>query len=437
MLNDESLLEISEIEFSEKYPLNKGQKGIIEEVITWKTQPPLVKTGRSSFLIIDEDKLPFKGMKIKGCGFFDTFNHTAMQPSKDEGYEAHMQHAPDGVKEIHYQIEVDDNDELIYTVPKQRPYGAQNYDQAVKEYNAYETLEKNWKGDPEKYPFYYPIAFAKYKDMENEGNPLGVGVFGMRTQSEMMLGPYFAGQFEDKGLRINPQLLEYWQKNIAKVGQHEPDYFDILLTLQNLAREFGKSLSHLHEHFVDHDSHLFNCAVDNESGVVMIYDLDHVIEADKISDQKYFYYCIKDFEIALVAVMSNFLLNGLMYGIPLFKDLNKQIDEFNVVKGLYEGYFGELSKDAEYYVKALWKRLVLAAVNSLIDTDQKEHLPIVYAFCENEREQSYLDLFPFLKEKINKVRPDFDMKFEEHEKIIKKFLNQKTELSKEHNVTPQ
>ncbi|MFC1599547.1 hypothetical protein ACFL3T_00785 [Patescibacteria group bacterium] len=435
MSNDESLLEIDKIEFSEKHPLNEGQKGIIQEVITWGTQPPLVKTGRSSFLLIEEDKLPFKGMKIKGCGFFDAFNHTAMQPSKDEGYEAHMQHAPDGVKEIHYQVEVDDKDELIYTIPKQRPYGAQNYDQAKHEFKVYETLENAWEGDPDKYPFYYPIAHAKYKDMENEGKPLGVGVFGMRTKSELMLGPYFAGQFEDKGLRINPQLLEYWQKNLSKIGQKEPDYFDILKTLQVLSREFGKSLSSLHEHFVDHDSHLFNCSVDNDNGVVMIYDLDHVIAAKDISDQKYYYYCMKDFEIALVAIMSNFLLNGLMYGIPLFKDLDKQIDEFNILRGFFEGYFGELSKEAVYYVKSMWKRLVLVAVNNLIEADTKDHLGIVYSFCENERGQSYLDIFPFLKEKINKTRPDFDMKFEEHEKIVSKFLQQKIKLSKEHNVT--
>lgn len=436
MSNDESLLEIEEINFSEKYPLNKGQKGIIEEVITWKTQPPLVKTGRSSFLLIEEENLPFKGIKLKGCGFFDTYTHTVMQPSRDEGYEAHIQQAPDGIKEIHYQIEVNDKDELIYTKPKQRPYGAQNYGQAVSEFKAYEVLENSWEGDPDKYPFYYPIAYVKYKDMTNEGKSLGVGVFGIRTQSEMMLGPYFAGQFEDKGLRINPQLLEYWQKNLSKIGQKEPDYFDILQTLQILAREFGKSLSYLHEHFVDHDSHLFNCAVDNDSGVVMIYDLDHVIPIDDISDQKYFYYCMKDFEIALVAIMSNFLLNGLMYGIPLFKDLDKQIEEFNILRSFFEGYFGELSENALYNVKAMWKRLILIAVNNLIETDPNEHLNIVYSFCEKEREQSYLDIFPYLKEKIQTTRPDFDMTFEQHEKIINNFLNQKIKLSKEHNVTP-
>lgn len=436
MSNDESLLELEKIEFSEKYPLNKGQKNIIEEVITWKTQPPLVKTGRSSFLLINEDKLPYQGIKIKGCGFFDTFTHSVMQPSKDEGYEAHVQNAPDGVKEIHYQIEVNDEDELVYTRPKKRPYGAQNYDQAKKEFEAYETLEKEWSGDPEKYPFYYPVAYAKYKDMQNEGRPLGVGVFGMRTQAEMMLGPYFAGQFEEKGLRINPQLLEYWQKNLATIGQKDPDYFDLLLTLQKLANEFGKTLSFLHEHFVDHDSHLFNCSVNNDNGVVTVYDLDHVIPVGDISDQKYFYYCMKDFEIGLVAVMSNFLLNGLMYGIPLFKDLNKQIDEFNIVRGFFEGYFGELSDTALYNAKALWKRLILVSVNNLIDTDPSGHLGIVYSFCEKEREQSYLDLFPYLKDKIKQKRPDFDFSFENHEKIISKFLNQKIEISKEDNVTP-
>lgn len=435
MSHDESTLELENIEFSDKFPLNKGQKGIIEEVITWKTQPPLVKTGRSSFLLIDEDKLPFKGMKIKGCGFFDAYSHMVIQPSRSEGYDAHTQKASDGVNEIHYQIEVDDNDELIYTKPKQRPYGAQNYEQALHEYNAYDVLHSNWKGEDKKYPFYYPIAHAKYKDLENQGEPLGVGVFGMKTKSELPLATYFAGEFEDKGLRINPQLLEYWQKNIAKVGQKEPDYFDILKTLQILARKFGQSLSNLHEHFVDYDAHLFNCSVDNENGVVTIYDLDHVIAADDISDQKYFYYCMKDFELGLVAVMSNFLLNGLFHGIPLFQELDKQIDEFNIIRGFFEGYLGELSKDALYNAKAMWKKLILLSINHLIEADKKDQLEIVYNFCEAEREQSFIDLFPHLKEKINKLRPKFNLSVEEHEKIIKKFLDQKIEISKDHNVT--
>lgn len=431
MSHDESTLELENINFSDKFPLNKGQKGIIEEVITWKTQPPLVKTGRSSFLLIDEERLPFKGMKIKGCGFFDAYSHMVIQPSREEGYEAHRQTA----HEIHFQIEVNDNDEPIYTKPKERPYGAQNYEQALHEYKAYDVLHSNWKGTPEKYPFYYPIAHAKYKDFENQGEPLGVGVFGMKTKSELPLATYFAGEFEDKGLRINPQLLEYWQKNIAKIGQSEPDYFDILKTLQVLAREFGKSLSHLHEHFVDHDSHLFNCSVDNENGVVVIYDLDHVISAKDISDQKYFYYCMKDFELGLTAIMSNFLLNGLIHGIPLFQELDKQIDEFNIIKGFFEGYFGELSKDVLYNAKAMWKKLILLSINHLIEADQTDQLGMVHSFCEAEKEQSFIDLFPHLKAKVSIIRPDFNLSAEEHEKIIKRFLDQKIEISKEQNVT--
>ena len=159
------------------------------------------------------------------------------------------------------------------------------------------------------------------------------------------------------------------------------------------------------------------------------------VKSRYISDQKYFYYCMKDFEIALVAIMSNFMLNGLIYGIPLFKDLDKQIDEFNILREFFEGYFGELSREATYNVKSMWKRLILVAVNSMIETDPGDHLEIAYSFCEKEREQSYLDVFPYLKDKIDKKRPDFDIKFEDHEKIISKFLNQKTELSKEYNVT--
>ena len=54
-----------------------------------------------------------------------------------------------------------------------------------------------------------------------------------------------------------------------------------------------------------------------------------------------------------------------MFGVPLFQELNKQIDEFNIIRGFFEGYFGELPKEAEYQIKAMWKRLILVVINNL------------------------------------------------------------------------
>lgn len=435
MSQDESVLEIEKIEFYDKFPLNGGQKNIIEDVISWKTQPPLVKTGRSTFLIIQEPNLPFKGIKIKGCGYFDPYSNAVMQPSTDEGYEAHIQHAPDGVKEIHYQIEVNNEDEIYYSKPKKRPYGAQLYDQAIKEFEAYKLLLDSWDGDLKDFPFYFPIGYAKYKDMNYDDKPLGVAIFGIGTETEKTLGNYFAGQFEEKGLRISPQILEYWQKNLAPLGKKEPTYFDILLTLQHLSRKFGESLSKLHEHFVDHDSHLFNAAVNSENGQIMIFDLDHVINIDEISAQKYFYYALKDFEIGLVAVMSNIMLSGYIEGVYLFQDQNMNFEEHNILRGFFEGYFGEISDDLNFIVKSLWKRLLIISAEQLLKAEKKDHLSLVHGFCEQERELNYLDIFPYLKEKIKAKKPEFELSKTEHAKIIEKFLKQKIEISKEHNVT--
>jgi hypothetical protein len=435
MSQDESVLEIEKMEFYDRFPLNQGQKNIIEDVISWKTQPPLVKTGRSTFLIIQEPSLPFKGIKIKGCGYFDPYSNAVMQPSVDEGYEAHIQQTPDGVTEVHYQMEVNDEDEIYYSKPKKRPFGAQVYDQAVKEFEAYKVLLKAWDGDLKDFPFYFPIGYAKYKDMNYIGKPLGVAIFGIGTETEKPLGNYFAGQFEEKGLRISPQILEYWQNTIAPLGKKEPTYFDILLTLQHLAREFGKSLSNLHEHFVDHDSHLFNAAVDNENGHVMIFDLDHVKHIDELSAQKYFYYALKDFEIGLVAIMSNIMLSGYIEGVHLFQDQNMNFEQHNILRGFFEGYFGEISDDLNFIITSMWKRLLIISAEQLIKAEQKDHLAIAHNFCEQEREVNYLDIFPYLKEKIKTKKPKFELSKTEHAKIIEKLLNQKSQLSKEHNVT--
>ncbi len=435
MTDDESILEIEQIDFSDKFPLNDGQKNIIKDIISWKTQPPLVKTGRSTFLIINEPELPFKGMKIKGCGYFDPFSNAVMQPSTEDSYEAHIQNAPDGVKEVHYQIEVNDDNEIYYSKPKKRPYGAQLYEQAVKEFEAYQLLLENRNGDLKDFPFYFPIGYAKYKDMEYHGKPLGAAIFGISTETEKCLGNYFAGQFEEKGLRINPQILEYWQNHIAPLGKEEPTYFDILITLQHLTKEFGKSLSKLHEYFVDHDSHLFNAAVNNKNGQVMLFDLDHVKNIENMHSQKYFYYALKDFEIGLVAVMSNLMLSGYIEGVYLFQDQNMNFEEHNILRGYFEGYFGKIEDDLNFIVKSMWKRLLIICAEQLLKADKKDHLPIAHSFCEQERDVSYIDILPYLKKKIQKKYPDFDLSKEEHTKIIEKFLKQKMEISKEHNVT--
>ena len=420
------ILPVKPIHFSDNCSLQQGQKDIFEEVISWKTNPPLVKTGRSTFLMIDDENVPFKGVKIKGCGYFDLQKEEIQQPSTKEGYDAHIQNAPDGIKEIHYQIEVNDNDELVYSIPKKRPYGAQLYKQAVSEFKTNEKLLKNNKNDY----FYTPIGYAEYKGLKYKGEPLGVTILGMPHVSEIPLGVYFQGNFEEKGLRINPHLLNYWKSHVSKVGQNEPDYFDLVTTLKKLSFEFGESLSHLHEYFVDHDSHLFNATVNLDSSKVVLFDLDHVQDVEEISAQKYFYYSMKDFEIGLVALMSNFILSGLIDGIILFEKLNQQVDDYNFIEGFYKGYFGDLSAEAKADSKTIWRRMLMFAMNEVLRAAKKDHIHLAYDFCEQERCNSYLNIYPYLKDKIQKKKPDFDLSEESHKKIIENFLKQRADLEK-------
>jgi hypothetical protein len=430
MSQDKPQLPIEHIHFNDEIPLEQGQKDIFAEIIEWRTTPPIVKTGRSTYLITTDENLPFKGIKIKGCGYFDVHNKTAEQPSTKKGYDAYRQDAPDGIKEIHYQIEVDDNDELKYSIPAKRPYGAQLYNKAKLEYEVNEKLIKSWEGDMANLPFYLPIAYAKYKDMYYKNDPLGVTILGMPNKAETHLGACFSGKLEEEGMRINPHLLEYWQNHLAVVGKNNPDYFDLITALKKLCYEFGESLSYLHEYYVDFDSHLFNAAVNNDNGKVILFDFDHVFDNDELSDQAYFYYALKDFEIGLVAILSNFLLSGLAEGVTLFEKINQPIDDFNIIEGFYKGYFGKSSELTKKHAKSIWERLLTFTANNLLSLPQDKQFHLVYDFCEQERDRSYIDVFSYFKEKIQKKRPKFELTQKEHESVIIKLLKQKKELQK-------
>jgi len=416
-------LPLNSIYFSDKFKLEKGQKNILENIITWKQTPPLVKTGRSTYLLIKDSRIPFKGIKIKGCGFFDTQNNSILQPSTEHGYDAHIQYTPDGIKEIHYQVEVNDHDEPIYSIPKKRPYGAQTFDRAKIEFEATNRLLDIWEDKMSDFPFYFPIGYARYENLFYEDQPLGVTVLGIPTEKETALANYFTGQFDDEGLRINPHLVSYWKKHIAPTGKETPDYFDLLATLKKLSFEFGKTLSFLHKHFVDHDSHLFNATVNNDSEKVVFFDLDHVIDIKKISAQKYFYYALKDFEIGLVAILSNFLLSGIIDGLVLFAKSNQSEDNYNLLEGFFSGYFGEDNEVAKQDAKNIWNRLIKFALNELIPSARKNQLKLAYDFCEKERQKSYIDSYRYLK---NKMKPNLTP--EKHATIIARLFEQRLTL---------
>jgi hypothetical protein len=163
--------------------------------------------------------------------------------------------------------------------------------------------------------------------------------------------------------------------------------------------------------------------------------LDHVKHIDELRAQKYFYYALKDFEIGLVAIMSNIMLSGYIEGVHLFQDQNMNFEQHNILRGFFEGYFGEISDDLNFIITSMWKRLLIISAEQLIKAEQKDHLAIAHNFCEQEREVNYLDIFPYLKEKIKTKKPKFELSKTEHAKIIEKLLNQKSQLSKEHNVT--
>lgn len=429
-MDSDTPLHIEDIHFNDKFPLEQGQKDIFAEVVEWRTTPPAVKTGRSTFLITTDENLPFKGIKIKGCGYFDIQNKKTQKPLAEDPYDAYKQNADDGIKEVHYQIKVNDNDELIYTAPEKRPYGAQSFDKAKLEYDANKKLFKQWKGDMKNFPFYLPLGYAKYKDLEYQDKPLGVTILGMPEKAEIPLGAYFSGKLEEKGLRINPHLLKYWENHLSVAGKNQPDYFDLIATLKKLCFEFGKSLSHLHDHFVDFDSHLFNATVNAENGNVILYDLDHTLDIEDLADQAYFYYALKDFEIGLVAILSNFLLSGLSKGVTLFEEINQPIDDFNIIEGFYDGYFQNSSELVKKHSKAIWERLLVFAANNFSNAKESDQLLLSYNFCEQERDKSYMDIFTYLNEKIKQKRSEFMLTQKTHQEIIAKLFNQKKDLLK-------
>ncbi|MBN1494281.1 hypothetical protein JW911_00925 [Candidatus Peregrinibacteria bacterium] len=427
-------MELQEIVFSDKFSLSEGQKGIISRIIEWKDTPPVVKSGRSTFLVLSDPAVPFTGLKIKGCGYFNTQNMTADRPLSKDPYVSHIINAPDGVKEVHYQIEVNDENELMYSIPGDRPYGAQTFKRAKLEYDVNSKLFEIWKDKIKDMPFYVPVGYAKYKDLEYKNEPLGITLLGMDVIPEVPLAAYFEARFEDKGLRINQYIFTYWQNHIAPIAKNQPDYFDLLLTIKKLAFEFGRSLSFLHEYFVDHDSHLFNATVNNNTGKVIFYDLDHVISQENMHSQKYFYYSLKDFEIGLTALTSNFMLSGLAEGIILFEEMKQETDGYNFIESFYQGYFGILDDDLKENANTLWERILMFYANKVLTKDQKKHIHLVYDFCEFERENSYIEIFNPLFAKIKNKRIDFTLEKSRHEKIVSAFLKQKSDITKLHKM---
>ncbi|MBA4337070.1 hypothetical protein C0416_04860 [bacterium] len=421
-------LPLHTIHFSDKFKLKEGQKKIFEDVVSWRITPPLVKTGRSTYLLIKDTEVPFKGVKIKGCGFFDIQNNSVMQPSTEDGYDSHVQHAPDGIKEIHYQIEVNDQDEPFYSIPKKRPYGGQIFTRAKLEFDATSHLFNKWDGKKELFPFYFPVGYARYKNLFYKDEPLGVTILGIPGEKETPLGNYFMGQFEDNGLRINPHVVAYWQKHIAPTGKENPDYFDLLTTIKGLCYEFSKTMKYLHKHFVDHDSHLFNAMVNGENGKVVFFDLDHVLSVKEISAQKYFYYALKDFEIGLVGILSNFLLSGLLDGIVLFEKSNQPADNYNPIEGFFSGYFGYDNEVAKQDAKNIWNRTIEFALDKLMKAPRKDQFNMAYNFCEQERKRSYIDTYRYLKNDVKTMFPNFELTPEKHAKIIGDLFEQRLSL---------
>ena len=427
-------MQIEETHFNPKFPLLSGQKEILKNIIEWKDAPPVVKSGRSTFLVIDNKDVPFKGIKIKGCGYFDLQKNKALPPNDRSEFDIHIVNAMDGIKEVHYQIKVNENNELDYEVPRKRPFGGQVFSRAKLEFDANKELYDNWKDSAENFPFYFPIGYVKYKDLIFNNENLGVTILGSNSVSEVPLSSYFEASFEDKGLRINPYIIKYWQNFCAPLGKKEPDYFDLLTTIKKLCFEFGRTLKDFHEHCADVDSHFFNAAVNPDIGRVILFDFDHAKFVKKIPAQKYFYYTFKDLEAGLVAVLSNFLLSGLAEGVILFDELSQPVTGYNPVLAFFEGYFGNLSDETKEEAKSIWERMLMLEMNKILNTGKDKIIHIVYDFCEFERNKSYMNLFDQVKEKTHFKYSDFSLSKDKHREIMAKYFIKLQNFASQHKM---
>ena len=414
-------MHLEEIQFNPKFSLLSGQKEILKNIIEWKDTPPVVKTGRSTFLVIDNNNVPFTGIKIKGCGYFDIIKNHSTPPSDKDEFDIHIINGSNGIKEIHYVTKVNDKNELDFMLPEKRPFGGQVFTRAKLEYDANKTLFDNWKDSVENFPFYFPVGYAKYGDLKLNKNNLGVTILGTVAPVEVPLSNYFEGTFEEKGLKINPYIIRYWQKHCAPLGKLDPDYFDLLSALKKLCFEFGRSMRFLHEHYVDFDAHFFNATVNTETGGVILFDFDHVSGVKDMTAQKYFYFSLKDFESGIVAVLSNFLLSGLSHGVILFEELSQPYEDYNPVKAYFEGYFGNLSDKSNTEAKEIWERIIMLIMNKVINNNPDKVIHIVYDFCEFERKKSYIDMLDQMKEKINKKYRPLILEKDKHKEIIENF----------------
>jgi len=425
---------LQELHFNPKFSLHPKQKEIFKQIIEWKTQPPISKTGRSSYLLVENEDIPFEGIKIKGCGYFDLYENKVFKPVSKEKYDAHIKDTPDGVKERHYQIEVDSDGVMTLGIPGKRPFGAQTLDRAKLEYDVHETLynkiyKSGDKGDKNNifYPFYFPVGYGEYKDLKSENEKLGITMLGLPIKTETPLAAYFEAKTEEAGFRISNYLMEYWQKNFAPLGQATPLINDLIDTLKHLSFEFGRSLSLFHEHFVDFDSHFFNATVNSKNQNVILYDFDHVLKASEIPPKQYFYYALKDFAIGFVAVLSNFLLSGW---IDVIKKTDIKPDD--IIRGYIEGYFNSFPKEKLNinFINKLWEQTIDLSLNDLFSIPMAKRIHPVHEFCEKQRDRLYIDIFNIMFNKIKEKNPELDISLNEHEKTIAEFFKSRNKAIK-------
>ncbi len=147
-----------------------------------------------------------------------------------------------------------------------------------------------------------------------------------------------------------------------------------------------------------------------------------------MSAQKYFYYALKDLEIGLVGILSNFLLNGIVDGVVLFERLNQPIDDYNLIEGFFAGYFGENNEVAKQDAKNIWNRTLEFSLNKLMKASRKEQFNLAYDFCEKERKKSYIDTYRYLKNKVHSIYNDLELTPEKHANIIAKLFTQRMTL---------
>ena len=125
------------------------------------------------------------------------------------------------------------------------------------------------------------------------------------------------------------------------------------------------------------------------------------------------------------------MLSGLIEGILLFDELKQPVDDYNLLEGFFEGYFGELSSEEKEISKQIWERMLMFVMNKLLKTKKSDLIHLVYDFCETERDKSYFDMYqPFIK----KLNRSLSLSKEENAKIVAAFLKQKESIRDLHKM---